>query len=499
MIVLYRKYRPQNFSELAGQENVKEMLLSALKQGKVAHAFLFSGPKGTGKTTTARILAKALNCEKSKDNKKFAEPCNECDACLAITRGDFLDVLEIDAASNRGIDDIRELREKIKLAPGLGRFKIYIIDEAHMLTTEAFNALLKTLEEPPAHVVFILCTTEAKKLPVTILSRCQKVEFKKASLREIVFCLEKICRAEKLSYEKEALELIAKNAQGGFRDGVSLLDQVASFNKELTKEIVLSTLTISDESYATRLVSHLINYEEKEALGLVREYLEKGKDTYLLVKDTLNLLEELLLVKFSVIPKNSILEISTADLKKMIKGFLRCEEEMKYAFLTQLPLELLIVEWCIEKNTQDKPKKDLSEVMTDQAIKKVSFEKEKTDEVWQKQKEATSFTEGEFRKNWQEVLKMVRSFNHSLEALLRSCEIEEFSQNTLVLGVFYKFHKDKLMDVKILRILNECMNKVLGQEVKVTIVLKERKKPLFERKEVSSPNLVELANEIFNN
>src|SRR3990167_7268759 len=208
-MVLYRKYRPQSFSDLIGQNHIKEALLSSLKNGKISHAYLFSGPRGTGKTSTARIFAKSVNCQKTKiqDPKsqiQFGEPCNKCDSCLAITEGSHLDVLEIDAASNRGIDEIRDLREKIKLSPIGGRFKVYIIDEVHMLTAEAFNALLKTLEEPPAHAIFILCTTELGKLPPTVISRLQKFHFERAASDDLVKVLEKIAKSENVKVKEEA-------------------------------------------------------------------------------------------------------------------------------------------------------------------------------------------------------------------------------------------------------------------------------------------------------
>src|SRR5579872_7513583 len=227
MAVFYRKYRPQKFSDLVGQRDIVETLLAQLASGKIAHGYLFAGPRGSGKTSTARIFAKSVNCLSYKDSK-FGEPCNKCQSCLAISDGSNLDLFEIDAASNRGIDEIRDLREKIKLSPVSSRFKVYIIDEAHMLTTEAFNALLKTLEEPPKHAIFILCTTASSKLPPTIISRLSRFNFKRATEDEIVAAISKIAKAEKVDIDKEAFFAVAKAADGSFRDAVSLFDQLAS-------------------------------------------------------------------------------------------------------------------------------------------------------------------------------------------------------------------------------------------------------------------------------
>ena len=220
-VALYRQWRPQDFKNLVGQNHISSTLKNAIQLGKIAHAYLFSGPRGTGKTSTAKILAKSLNCM----NGPTSDPCNVCANCERITNGTSMDVLEIDAASNRGIDEIRELRESVKFAPVDGRYKVYIIDEVHMLTNEAFNALLKTLEEPPAHVVFILATTEAHKIPATIHSRCQRFDFRRIGFREIEQRLTDVAQHNGLTVAPDALKLIASHADGGLRDALSILDQ----------------------------------------------------------------------------------------------------------------------------------------------------------------------------------------------------------------------------------------------------------------------------------
>jgi DNA polymerase-3 subunit gamma/tau len=274
-LVLARKWRPQTFAEVVGQEHITETLKKAVEKNRLAHAYIFAGPRGCGKTTTARILAKVINCE----HPKGAEPDNECPSCRAIIEGRHLDVIEIDGASNRGIDEIRDLREKISYAPAQGRFKIYIIDEVHMLTPQAFNALLKTLEEPPAHVYLIFATTEPHKVPSTILSRCQRFNFKRLETKEIVSQLEKICAEEKIKHAGEALVLIARRAEGSMRDGESLLDQcVAASEGAVDLALVRRVLGLVEAPLVNQLLAAIARRDRKSALEVVDRAVSSGLD-----------------------------------------------------------------------------------------------------------------------------------------------------------------------------------------------------------------------------
>ena len=274
-MALYRKWRPGGFDELVGQEHVSRTLSNAINTGKVGHAYLFAGPRGTGKTSTAKILAKALNCQQGPT----PNPCNQCEACLKINAGTSMDVFEIDAASNRGIDEIRDLRETVKFAPAEGRYKVYIIDEVHMLTMEAFNALLKTLEEPPAHVVFILATTEAHKVPATIQSRCQRYDFKRITVADIEGRLQLVADNMGLEYDAEALRLIAMKADGGMRDALGLLDQCAALAQgRLTVEQAQGFLGLIGRDWIAGLVSAIGQQNGAEVLQKVAELLQGGKE-----------------------------------------------------------------------------------------------------------------------------------------------------------------------------------------------------------------------------
>lgn len=294
-VALYRKWRPQGFDSLIGQEAVRTALTNALETGRIAHAYLFAGPRGTGKTSTAKILAKAVNCE----HGPTPNPCNKCQNCVRINDGTSMDVFEIDAASNRGIDEIRDLREKVAFAPVNGRYKVYIIDEVHMLTTEAFNALLKTLEEPPPHVIFILATTEPHKIPATIHSRCQRFDFKRVTDSDIVKRLREVADGSGIAADDDALQLIAVQADGGMRDALSLLDQCGVMAERVTAETVRSVLGIVGREALRELVKAVGEGNVPEALELLEALLAGGKDVKQIITELAEYLRAVLLYKAS--------------------------------------------------------------------------------------------------------------------------------------------------------------------------------------------------------
>lgn len=328
---LYLKYRPKKFSQVRGQDHIVQTLTNALKQGRISHAYLLTGSRGLGKTTIARILAKAVNCV-----NKSIEPCAKCNACLEIAESRALDVLEIDAASNRGIEEIRELREKVKFASTSLPYKVYIIDEVHMLTKEAFNALLKTLEEPPAKTIFILATTEAHKIPLTIQSRCQRFDFRRPSVDELSAHLLEVAEQEKIAVEPAGVKLLAELANGSFRDAVSLLEQTATGQSniinQLTADNIRRVLGLAEEQQVNDFITALISRDSKKCWQIIEEFYQRGGD---LANFNQLIIQQL---------RQKMIAEENYQLATAIDLFAKAGNELKYASVATLPLELAAIE-----------------------------------------------------------------------------------------------------------------------------------------------------------
>lgn len=364
-LVLYRKYRPQNFSEIIGQEHIVQTLTNSISGKSISHAYLFTGPRGSGKTTIARLFAKAINCQSAQAGQNIAsfEPCNKCNSCLEIMQSKSMDLVEIDGASHTGVDAVRELIEGIKFSPISSKYKIFIIDECHQLSKSAFNALLKTIEEPPDHAVFILATTEVHKMLPTIISRCQRFDFKRLQIAEIIKKLEFISKKENIKFEDSALSLIALNARGSFRDAESLLDKCISFSgadNTIKTDDIKNLLGIVDASQISQFVDYLLEKNTKEAILQLNAMADNGVDLQEFTRTLVFYLRQSLLLKIN--PnllnlqnsglseketgkmKQQIANLNNKNLQNMLELFIEAENKMKYASIPQLPLELAIVD-----------------------------------------------------------------------------------------------------------------------------------------------------------
>ncbi len=360
-IVLYRKYRPQTFKEIVGQNHVVKTVTSAISSGNVSHAYLFAGPRGTGKTTIARLLAKAVNCEDSKNY----EPCDKCPSCLEFANGQALDLVEVDAASRTGVENIRELLDVVRSGTLRSKYKVFIIDEVHMLSKSAFNALLKTLEEPPSHTIFVLATTEVHKVLPTILSRSQRFDFKRLTLSEITGRLKMITKKEKIKAEKGGLELIAVNADGSMRDAESMLGQVIAFSgqdNEITIKEIREVLGIVDINLVMKFTGILAEKKVSQALNFVNKLVDQGHDLTQFDNSLVSYLRRLLFIKVDKSLSDLVAEdltkeqlkviltqsqkFSLEELSNLVDLFIRVGREIKYSSISQIPLELAIIEVC---------------------------------------------------------------------------------------------------------------------------------------------------------
>ncbi|AFM39135.1 DNA polymerase III, subunit gamma/tau [Desulfosporosinus acidiphilus SJ4] len=521
-LALYREWRPKTFQNIVGQEHITRTLMNALKQNKIAHAYLFSGPRGTGKTTAAKILAKALNCEQRID----VEPCNQCSSCLSIDHGSAIEVFEIDAASNRGIDEIRDLRENIKLSSIEGRFKVYIIDEVHMLTTEAFNALLKTLEEPPPQVVFILATTEVQKIPLTILSRVQRFEFHRISVENISSRLTLVCESLGRNILPGALQVIAQKSEGGLRDALSILDQCLLQDDPIGVKEVYQVLGMVGETFSSELVESLMTLDYGKSLAILTDGIQQGRDPRQIIRELLDYLRQMLLnvttgaaplvapeIQERLVKQSEQVPISR--LLHWISLLMQGEGQLKYASNARLAAELLIVQTIhegqniigeqgeilnrltlLEKNVQTllsgknvhllndikstHPAEvdhaaEIDHVNNDSSKKKNAIDVKTETTSTEKRVSAGSeiLTIENLRERWNDVLDQVRRRKKSTQAFLLEGKPVQLEGNVLTIAFREgcSFHKDKVNQIENRQTIEESLQQIFGMDLSITNVM----------------------------
>ncbi|MDP3043500.1 MAG: DNA polymerase III subunit gamma/tau [bacterium] len=495
MATLYRKYRPQNFEEVVGQNHIKLTLEHEIESGKIAHAYLFCGPRAVGKTTLARVFAKAINC---KDKKEAAfEPCNECEICREITGGRALDIIEIDAASHTGVDNVREnIIASARVAPSRCKYKVFVIDEAHMLSISAFNALLKTIEEPPANVIFILCTTEVHKVPTTIISRCQRFDFKRISVTDIVKKLNYIVKNEGIKIDKKILEAIARQSEGHMRDAESLLGQIVSVGgKEITSEEADLVIPRSDLGEAVNLVGCLAKKDGAGGIKLINNLIDEGIDLKSFAGDLIEILRRMLLFKISPgltqrlglelgesleIKINQVSQDLTAGkLIVFIERFIKAKNELKGSFIVQLPMELAVIELCAIMPAASYPVPRPQSGGDNYSVPKGSpsggAEKQAPAPVADQSQEEVSGNIGldQIIAKWNEVLAKVKQYNHSLSFILRVCRPKNINGGQLQMAFKYKFHKDRVDDPNIKSIIEKVLQQVYGLPLTVSALVDE--------------------------
>ncbi len=514
---LYRKWRPRTFDEVVGQEHVVRTLRNALTSGRIHHAYLFAGPRGTGKTTTARLLAKAVNCLAPETER----PCNHCAICEAINEGRLLDLIEIDAASNTGVDDVRELRERVGFRPNEARYKVYVIDEVHMLSNAAFNALLKTLEEPPPHAIFVLATTEPHKIPATVLSRCQRFDFRRIPVSRIVARLESLTRQEHIQADREALELVARQATGSMRDAESLLDQLASYNAAgITANDVRAALGTGTGEAIFQVADALAKGDVAHGLSAINTAVDEGADPRQFARQMVEHLRALLLLRLNagVVPayvsdelrpqleKQAAAFSSPRVLTRAVRLFSQAAVEMRGGWQPQLPLEMAFVEAAlpVEAETTSAPANPRpapsptrptapTPAPARPAPKRSVPSPTPTRPAPARSAPAAvrepapayvadihlapgdgSLKPEVLRARWPELLNALRPRNLSLEALMHSCEPVAVEGDVVVLGFTHAFHRGKVEEEQNKRVVEDVLSHLVGQRYRVRCVLASR-------------------------
>lgn len=479
-ISLYRKYRPHNFQNLVGQDHVRTTLMNAAKKDTISHAYLFCGPRGTGKTSTARLVAKVLNCLELQDD---FEPCNECNICVDINDARLIDIIEIDAASNRGIDEMRELREKINFAPTNAKTKVYIIDEVHMLTKEAFNALLKTLEEPPAHAYFILATTEVHKIPETIISRCQRFDFRRITEKTIMTRLSYIAQLEKIKVEEGAIEVIAHYVDGGMRDAIGLLEQLTN-DGLLSSEHVCKVLGMTDRDSIEKLYNALLENDTQAALNEAKNIHSQGHDMHQFLKSFLEFLRDRML---ETMKKNEAGQ--AAWFLKAIDVFQKALKDIRMTVIPQLPLEVAVISLCAgqgeaipqkpAKVKVEKPKKvEVKVAMKEEIVETSEGDTSGLKEIPQEEpaEEEEDPEQNEIAQEAEDLTiasiksLMPRLAEHisqpSTRRSFQSGHIEAVDGNIVTFGFTTKFHMDKVLDHDNRVLIEQAFKEIFGVDVK---------------------------------
>ena len=507
---LYRKWRPQTFEDIIGQRHITQTLINAISLNRISHAYIFSGPRGVGKTTTARILAKSLNCEKGPT----PHPCNKCERCIRITNGYSMDVMEIDGASNNGVDSIRELRNKVNFAPAEGKYKIYIIDEVHMLSQGAFNALLKTLEEPPSHVIFIFATTDPHKIPSTILSRCQWFNFRRISLADIMAKLKMIVEDEKLNIDDKTLNIIARSSTGSMRDAESALDQIIAYcGKDITSQSVREVLGIIEEEVFFEFLEAIIKNETLKGIEIINRTSDSGEDASQFIKNLMEYVHNLSLAKVCQKEILNLKGIFTEDRERLLKQsktikleklfnivnyLAEAERKMRYTRHPWILLEMLVIKFTAGENYSLKEvEKEKDEHSLDFSIKKdvlvpgkknavareeVPPKKKIRDKV--KTKEGSSIqakevsTDLDFNQAWTTILNKIKKTKMAVYSFIIANNLVTIENDKLIIGFNkkYTFHKESLEKQNNKMLLQDLIKEETGKLLAVECIINDNSK-----------------------